>query len=115
MLGSELKIRASVKDSIVNYNAFQKVFRSRLDENRSHTSLSNFKTLGLSQPFINDKNVPYTSMLGKNRSFFFQTPLYNQTYAPALTTLNPLFTQNNVQTFEFPFLEALQSDLIRYT
>lgn len=33
-----LNIRASVKDSVVNYNAFQKVFRSRFDESRSHSN-----------------------------------------------------------------------------
>ena len=35
---NHLNVRASVKDSIVNYNAFQKVFRSRFDESRSHSN-----------------------------------------------------------------------------
>jgi hypothetical protein len=112
---SPLNIRASVKDSIVNYNAFQKVFRSRLDESRSHVNLSNFKNLSTNQPFLNDISVPYTSMLGKNRISFYQTPLYKQELSPELHLLGTLYNQNNVQAFEFPFLDALQSDLIRYT
>lgn len=35
---NSLNIRASVKDTIVNYSAFQKVFRSRFDEGRSHSN-----------------------------------------------------------------------------
>ena len=35
---NSLNIRASVKDAIVNYSAFQKVFRSRFDESRSHSN-----------------------------------------------------------------------------
>ena len=29
--------------------------------------------------------------------------------------MSTLYTQNNTQMYEFPFLDALQSDLIRYT
>ena len=114
-LTASLNIRGSVKDSIVNYNAFQKVFRSRLDESRSHISLSNFKNLSLNQPFLNDMSVPYTSMLGKNRISFYQTPLYKQELSSELHLLGTLYNQNNTQAFEFPFMDALQSDLIRYT
>ena len=35
---NSLNIRASVKDAMVNYSAFQKVFRSRFDESRSHSN-----------------------------------------------------------------------------
>jgi hypothetical protein len=54
-------------------------------------------------------------MLGKNRISFYQTPLYKQELSPELHLLGTLYNQNNVQAFEFPFLDALQSDLIRYT
>jgi hypothetical protein len=103
---SPLNIRASVKDSIVNYNAFQKVFRSRLDESRSHVSLSNFKNLSTNQPFLNDISVPYTSMLGKNRISFYQTPLYKQELSSELHLLGTLYNQNNVQAFEVPFFRC---------
>lgn len=114
-LKESLKIRLSVRDSIINNNAFQKVFRSRLDENRAHISTSHFATTSVEQPFINDKSVPYTSLLGKNRFFFYQTPFYNKTFTANTNAITSLYTQNNTQMFEFPFLDATQSDLIRYT
>ena len=112
---SSLNIRPSVKDSIVNSNAFQKVFRSRMDEGRAHINSSHFANISLEQPFINDKAVPYTNMLGKNRSSFYQTPFYTSFIKDSLTPLYSVYTQNNTQMFDFPFLAALQSDLIRYT
>ena len=112
---SSLNIRPSVKDSIVNYNAFQKVFRSRMDEGRAHINASHFSNISLEQPFINDKGVPYTNLLGKNRSSFYQTPFYTSYLKDSLSPLYAVYTQNNTQMFDFPFLAALQSDLIRYT
>jgi hypothetical protein len=113
---SHLNIRPSVKDSIVNYNAFQKVFRSRFDEGRSHSNWSNFQNLYQAQPFLNDKVVPYTNLLGKNRSSFYTTLFFKHSLnGDSLNNNNSLYTQNNTQMFEFPFLDALQSDLIRYT
>ena len=112
---NSLNIRASVKDAIVNYSAFQKVFRSRFDEGRSHSNWSNFQNLYEKQPFLNDKVVPYTNLLGKNRISFYTTNLFNQFMSTSSNSLNSLYTQNNTQMFEFPFLDALQSDIIRYT
>lgn len=112
---SPLEIRPSVKDSIVNANAFQKVFRSRLDEGRALVNASEFSNLFVKQPFISDTRVNYTNLLGKNRTSFFSTPLYVPELSKGLTGLNSIYTQQNTQMFEFPFLEALQSDLIRYT
>ena len=112
---SALEIRPAVRDSIVNANAFQKVFRSRLDEGRAHINASNFANLSLTQPFIKDKSLPYTSLLGKNRSSFYQTPVYARQLSSSLGSLQDLYTHNNTPMFDFPFMDALQSDLIRYT
>ena len=112
---NHLNVRASVKDSIVNYNAFQKVFRSRFDESRSHSNWSNFQNLYQSQPFLNDKVVAYTNLLGKNRTSFYTTTFFKKSLSTSSNFVSTLYTQNNTQMYEFPFLDALQSDLIRYT
>lgn len=67
------------------------------------------------QPFINDYGVGYTDMLGKNRTSYYTTPYHNASLVRSFNTLNSLYTLANTQMFEFPFLDALKSDLIRYT
>lgn len=82
-LGSSLRVtnpvtlRASVRNSIVNYSAFQKVFKARLDEGRAHVRATSFADLSMTQPFISDTKVPYTRILGKDRTSFFETPLHS--------------------------------------
>lgn len=110
-----LQLRPSVKDSIVNNNAFQKVFRSRLDEGRAHVNASHFSNLAQGQPFIGDYGVPYTDLLGKNRTSYFSTPFYTNTLAKNFNTLSSVYSLTNTQMFEFPFMDAVKSDLIRYT
>ena len=75
-LSNPATLRSSVRNSIVNYNAFQKVFKPRLDEGRAHIQSSNYADLGLKQPFLSDSKVPYTSLLAKNTDSFYETPLY---------------------------------------
>jgi len=110
-----IQLRPSVKDSIVNNNAFQKVFRSRLDEGRAHVNASHFSNLAQGQPFIGDYGVPYTDLLGKNRTSYFSTPYYVNTLAKNFNTLSSVYSLTNTQMFEFPFMDAVKSDLIRYT
>jgi hypothetical protein len=110
-----LEIRPSVKDSIINANAFQKVFRSRLDESRALVNINNFADLFVKQPFISSERVPYKTLLGKNRSSSFKVNLYVPNFKTSLAEFNSVYNQPCTQMFEFPFLEALQSDLIRYT
>jgi len=110
-----LNIRPSVKDSIVNYNAFQKVFRSRLDEGRAHVNASHFSNLHEGQPFINDFGVPYTDLLGKNRTSYYATPAYASLLKSNFNQLSSVYTLSNTQAYEFPFMDAVKSDLIRYT
>jgi hypothetical protein len=113
--GELLNIRPSVKDSITTSNAFQKVCRSRLDEGRAHVNVSHISNMAQGQPFINNYGVGYTDMLGKNRTSYYTTPYHNASLVRSFNTLNSLYTLANTQMFEFPFLDALKSDLIRYT
>jgi len=112
---STLNVRSATKDSITNYNAFQKVFRSRLDEGRAHLKDSNLSTTYLKQPLLNDFSVPYSRLLGKNSTFFHQTPINKESVRENYPMLSSLILQTSTQVFAFPFLEALQSDLLRYT
>ena len=108
-----LLIRPSVKDAIVTAKAYQKVFRSKFDENRSHINIGHYGTLAQEQPFINDGNVPYKKILGKDRTSFYKTPFFNKQLTSSLTTFGSLYNQNIRQMFEFPFLDADESDVIR--
>ena len=79
-LSNPATLRPSVRNSIVNYNAFQKVFKARLDENRAHVQADSFSDLSNRQPFLSDSKVPYLQLLGKNRNSFFSTPLFTSTH-----------------------------------
>lgn len=109
-----LALRPSVRDSIVNFNAFQKVFRSRLDEGRAHANAAHFSNVAQAQPFLNDFGVPYTDLLGKNRTSYFSSPLYLASPVRGANTLQSAYSLTTTQAFEFPFMDALRSDLLRY-
>ena len=120
-LGSDLRLsnpvtlRSSVRNSIVNYNAFQKVFKPRLDEGRAHVQSSSFADLGLKQPFISDSKVPYLKLLGKNRDSFFETPLYYASTHKNFNSAPALLDSLNTPMYDFPFLLAKTSDTMRFT
>ena len=78
-LSNPFKLRSSSKNAIITYNAMQKVFRARFDEGRSHSRLQDFSNSAITHPFLTAPKVPYESLLGKNRSAFFELARYNQT------------------------------------
>ena len=120
-LGSDLRIsnpatlRPSVRNSIVNFNAFQKVFKPRLDEGRAHSQSSSFADLGLTQPYLSDTKVPYLQLLGKNRDSFFNTPLYFSKTHKNFNSESALIDSINSPMYDFPFLLAKTSDTTRFT
>ena len=114
-LSNPATLRSSVRNSIVNSNAFQKVFKARLDEGRANVQSDSFSDLGLRQPFLSDKKVPYLQLLGKNRSSFFETPLYLTTALDSYNTSTPLTSSLNTPAYSFPFLLARTSDTTRFT
>ena len=67
-LSNLISLRSSVRNSVVNSNAFQKVFKPRLDESRALVNSSSFADLSLRQPFLSDKSISYFQLLGKNGS-----------------------------------------------
>jgi hypothetical protein len=110
-LSNPLVLRSTARNSIVTYNALQKVFRSRFDEGRSLTSLQHFSNISTKQPFMTDSRVPYESLLGKNRESFYNSTFYNSNLIKLINfTTNPL----NTYFFEFPFLRSQDSDVSRH-
>jgi hypothetical protein len=121
VFGSDLRLsnpatlRPSIRNAIVNHNAFQKVFRPRLDEGRAHSQSSSFADLGLRQPFLSDSKIPYLQLLGKNRDSFYETPLYYLRPHKNTNMGASLHESLNTPMYDFPFLLSRSSDLIRFT
>ena len=114
-ISNPVYLRSSVRNSVVNSNAFQKVFKPRLDESRALVNSSSFANLAVSQPFLSDKQIPYLQLLGKNRTNFFSTPLYFSHTNTILNTLHPLLANTTSAFYDFPFLLSKTSDTMRFT
>jgi len=103
-----------VRNSIVTYNAIQKVFRARFDEGRSNAKIFDFANFYNKQPYLSAARVPYETLLGKNKESFFNVNLYKNNFQPILNTFYSLQTSLNFYFYDFPFLLALKSDASRY-
>ena len=114
LLSNPAVLRSSARNSIVNFNAFQKVFRPRFDEGRANVTSISFADLGLKQPFLSDTKVPYLQMLGKNRDSFYTAPSYNLSSLKNLNVYSSLAELLNSPTYDFPFLLGRTSDEVRF-
>jgi hypothetical protein len=113
-LSNPFKVRSTVKNAIVTYNAIQKVFRSRFDEGRSNTRLEDFSNSYVKHPYLTDNRVSYESLLGKNKESFLKINLYNQTHKTNFSNLSPIFYSNNIYFMDLPFMVSMKSDPSRY-
>jgi hypothetical protein len=113
-LTNNLKIRSTAKNSIVTYNAIQKVYKSRFDDLRSNVNIKDFYNSFTKYPFISEKKSPYEEMLTKNKEFFYNNTFFTKTFQSNFcTSLNYTNTLNS--TFlDLPFLLSLKSDASRY-
>jgi hypothetical protein len=109
-LTNPFKLRSTVKNAIVTYNAF----RSRFDENRSNSRLEDFSNSFVKHPYLTDSRVNYESLLGKNKESFFKTSLYNQTTKLNYSDYSSVFFSNNIYFMDLPFLVSMKSDPSRY-
>jgi len=109
-----LNLRAPVKNSIVNYNAIQKVFKTRFDESRSNTKLSDFSNFYVKQPLISSSRIPYEKLLGKTKENFFKINFYKNNFQKYFNNFYDSSTSLNFYFYDFPFLLALKSDASRY-
>jgi len=113
-LSNPLKLRSSIKNAIVTFNAIQKVFKSRFDELRSNARLEDFSNSAVKHPFITDNRIGYESLLGKNKESFLKINLYNHLYRLNFSNIIPLHYATNVYFTELPFLISMKSDPSRY-
>jgi hypothetical protein len=80
-LTNSMKLRTTAKNSIVTYNAIQKVYKSRFDDSRSNTNFGDFTNSNSKYPFLLEPKTPYESMLGKNKESYFNVSLYNKEFS----------------------------------
>jgi hypothetical protein len=111
---NSINLRNTVKSSIVTYNAIQKVFKTRFDESRSNTKLSDFANFYIKQPFISSPRIQYEKLLGKTKENFFKINFYKNSFQKYFNNLYDTNTSLNFYFFDFPFLLAMKSDSSRY-
>jgi hypothetical protein len=113
-LSNPLTLRVTARNSIVNFNALQKVFRARFEDGRSNVTLQQFSQLSSTQPFLNTDRPNYEKLLGKTKNNFFTTNFFNLNTFNTVNMSNSSLTSLNFQFFDFPFLLAEKSDMSRY-
>jgi hypothetical protein len=111
---NNIKLRSTAKNSIVTYNAIQKVYKSRFDESRSNVNFKNFTNSSASVPFITEPRSSYEGLLSKNKNFFFNTNLYNSFFKNNYSVLLEALNSNNLIIADLPFLVSMKSDASRY-
>lgn len=111
---NSLNLRNTVKNSIVTYNAIQKVFKTRFDESRSNAKLSDFANLYTKQPFISSPRIQYEKLLGKTKENFFKINFYKNSFQKYFNNFYDANSSLNFYFYDFPFLLAMKSDSSRY-
>jgi heme/copper-type cytochrome/quinol oxidase subunit 2 len=109
-----LKLRTTAKNSIVTYNAIQKVYKSRFDDSRSNVNFSNFNNYYIGIPFLTESRPNYESTLSKSSNFFFNVSFYNSIFKNNYSTLTSILNSNNFIFADLPFLISMKSDASRY-
>jgi hypothetical protein len=104
-LTNNIKLRSTAKNSIVTYNAIQKVFKSRLDEGRSHSRLLDFANSSTPHNFITSPKAKYESMLSKNKNTFFNVNFYNQSLNKNLNLFSSVYNSLNSTLLDLSFIE----------
>jgi hypothetical protein len=105
-----ITLRSTARNSIVTYNALQKVFKARFDDGRSNIKINHFADVRSKQPFMTDGRLPYEKLLGKNKESFYNTTFYKNSNFPIFNDLSSYSNALNFQFFDFPFLLSLASD-----
>jgi hypothetical protein len=113
-LTNKVKLRSPAKNAIVNYNAIQKVYKSRFDDFRSNTDFKSFTNSYAKYPFLIEPKTPYESLLGKNKEAFFTTNFYNMNLLNNYSTYVSVWNCNNTLFLDIPFLLSMKSDASRY-
>lgn len=109
-----LKLRSTAKNSVVTFNALQKVFRPRFDEGRSNVRFQDLSNTFTKYPFLSEARTPYESLLGKNKESFFATSTYKSSIESNYSLSSKALTGLGVYFSELPFLTSTQSDASRH-
>lgn len=113
-LTNTLKLRSTAKNSVVTYNAIQKVYKARFDDLRANINFSDITNSYASYPFLTESKAPYETMLKKNKETFYNLNFYHPTFKTNYSTLVNVFTSLNINFTDIPFLLSLKSDAARY-
>jgi hypothetical protein len=111
---NSMKLRASLKNLIVTFNAIQKVYKSRFDDGRSNMNYNLMANTYLNYPLLMGDRSPYESLLRKNKQFFFTPNLVTTYFKPRLQKIYTSLTPSNYTLFDIPFMLSLKSDASRY-
>ena len=103
-ISNSLTLRLTARNSIVNFNALQKVFRARFEDGRANANLNQFSEITSVQPFLNTERVDYGSLLGKTKNSFFNNNFFVLNNLNILNESVDLNTSLNFHFFDFPFL-----------
>lgn len=109
-----ITLRTTARNSIVTYNALQKVFKARFEEGRSNIKMSHFSDLRTKQPFMNESRIPYEKLLGKNKSNFYNNTFYSSDSVQSFNQFSVLSNSLNTWFFDFPFLLGMSADGSRH-
>lgn len=113
-LTNSMKLRTTAKNSIVTYNAIQKVYKSRFDDSRSNTNFGDFINSDAKYPFLLEPKSSYESMLGKNKESYFNVSLYNKEFSNNYSIFLDSWSATNTMFLDVPFLLSMKSDASRY-
>jgi hypothetical protein len=113
-LTNSTKLRSTAKNSIVTYNAIQKVYKARFDELRANVNFNDFTNSFSSYPFLLESKTPYENILKKNKESFYNVNFYNKTFENNYSELLSVFLSLNTSFTDIPFLLSLKSDAARY-
>lgn len=113
-VSNPMRLRSTTRNAIVSYNAMQKVFKSRLDEGRSHARLADFSNSFVSHNFITAPKGKYEGALSKNRNSFFDVNLYVPSNNENFSLLSSVYNSLNSTLIDIPFLISAKSDPSRY-
>jgi hypothetical protein len=113
-ISNSLTLRSTTRNSIVNFNALQKVFRARFEDGRANVNLNQFSELTSTQPFLNTDRVNYEKLLGFFFLNFFNINFFNHTSLNIFNEFSSSLSAINFHFFDFPFLLSAKSDMSRY-
>jgi hypothetical protein len=109
-----IKLRSTAKNSIVTFNALQKVFRPRFDEGRSNVRFQELSNTFVKYPYLSEPRVSYEGLLGKNKENFFTSNVSKSTLSDNYSTVNPLLCSGCTYVSPLSCLSSMQSDADRF-